>query len=78
MKQKFKPTHKIVFTNLQGKSTYYNVMLVEESPGNGPAFTSIEWRLGENSDWELVDGKWLFQGKATPGQVNGTLTIERI
>lgn len=74
----FKQTHKIVFTKTNGKKETWEVMLCENESGSGPAFTKAEWELGLNPDWELTDSRWLFLGYATPGCVNGTVTIERI
>jgi hypothetical protein len=57
---KFRPTHRIVF----GAGEIV-VMLVEDRIGwGGPAYTATEWDHAAVPDWELVDGRWLFQGRA--------------
>ena len=81
---KFKTTHRIVFTSVNGSREFWNVMLMPHDGGcRAAAYTKEEF--GDRhwydcvapSDWERdKQGRWWFQGEATPG--NGTVTVELI
>jgi hypothetical protein len=70
---KFKPTHRITFTPEEGEPTTCDVMLED-----GAAYTEEEWYAYDMSDWELVDGEWLFRGDPTPGTRPGTVTVQKL
>lgn len=44
----------------------------------GCGYTSVEWGDYEDADWEVIDGEWRCMGQATPGGVNGTVSVERV
>ena len=75
---KFKATHRIVFTSVNGSREFWNVMLMPDNDGyRSAAYTRAEYDCVAPSDWERdKQGRWWFQGEATPG--NGTVTVELI
>ena len=54
----FTATHTICITHHDGSVETEQVEVFE-----GLAYTSAEWEGCLPSDWEIVDGKWLFQGR---------------
>lgn len=67
----FVATHRITFTTVSGKTQVWDVLATPE----GPAYTEQEWHTASPADWELVNGRWLFQGQAP---ANGKVTVERL
>lgn len=67
----FKATHRITFTDARGRRRQTTVMLVD-----GVGYTRGEYDSGSPADWERHDnGRWYFQGQATPGGANGTVRV---
>lgn len=60
--KEFNPTHQIV--GFMGRSDSIKVML-----DDGRAYTKEEWESDDHADFGVVDGEWLFLGKAFNGEV---------
>ena len=68
----FSPTHRIVFTPVQGPVETYEVMVWP----SGVAYTREEWDAAEAADWEVSEeGEWTCLGEATPGGANGIVKV---
>jgi hypothetical protein len=65
----FKPTHIVTIKPGTRYESQHKVMLVSDDELNGPAYDTDEWHSVTNADIELVDGKWMFQGKPFLGTV---------
>jgi hypothetical protein len=71
----WEPTHRIEVTGLPVE--YVMVLPAYDDRDDGPAFNPVEWVLGDNADWEVVDGEWRFQGDVAP-VANATVTITEV
>lgn len=75
------PTHRIVFEPADGTRAHVEyVRLVEEAEGTGgPAYSHSEWVCETAADWECSGAdEWYWQGKATPGGENGSVSVKRL
>lgn len=67
----FCATHEITFTPANGTPRATLVALID-----GAAYTREEWGSESAADWVRTDdGRWLFQGQATPGGANGDVSV---
>jgi hypothetical protein len=60
----WEPSHRI---EVEGLPVEYVMLLPATDEGDdGPAFNPAEWTFDLPADWEVVRGKWRFQGDPTP------------
>lgn len=73
------PTHRVTWTPATGKPCVSLVYLDDGRNGAGPAYSHQEWDNAEAADWAVGDdGRWYFQGQATPQGAVGEVEIRKL
>lgn len=73
-------THRITFrTSLPDRPDVWEVMLVANSRGAGPAYTKPEWDSQSPPAWKRYENNdWTSYGNANPNGENGKVTVRKL
>ena len=76
----FEPTHKVIFTRVDGQRSTYILAFMpsDDDDRSGPAYTRREWADCEGADWSVEDGEFRFQGQVTPGGEPGEIEVIKL